>query len=426
MVAPATVPEKDAVAARLDEVGTLLKSMKGEIESLNEPVRIHRDGGGYSQWMPQESPELALAKSARMVVAPYAAGYKPFQVWKTAQDFYKSGMFGWKTADFEGSLKKAVQGMSETVGADGAFTVLPEFNKTILEKVYANDLISRCDGYQVAGNGMTFWRNSETSRASGSRHGGLLGYWMGEGGALTASKPGFAELNLKLNKLGVVVYLTNELLSDTSMALETYINRKVSEEFSFLVGDAIFEGDGVAKPFGIASATAVAGNSALLKITKETGQPAKTIVTENIDKMWARLFAGSVLNSVWLVNQDTWPMLLSLVRTVGTAGVPVFVPPGGASAAPYGMLMGRPVLPIEFAATLGTIGDIVLADLKQYITITKGGIAQAQSMHVEFLTDQLALRFIMRLDGATWENTPVTPFHGTNTQSSFVALATRA
>jgi hypothetical protein len=48
---------------------------------------------------------------------------------------------------------------------------------------------------------------------------------------------------------------------------------------------------------------------------------------------------------------------------IGTGGVPVYLPPGGLSHAPFGTLMGRPVMPLEFCETLGTEGDIVLADV---------------------------------------------------------------
>jgi HK97 family phage major capsid protein len=113
---------------------------------------------------------------------------------------------------------------------------------------------------------------------------------------------------------------------------------------------------------------------------------------------------------------------------VGTGGQVVYMPPGGLSGAPYATLMGRPVVPVEYAASLGTPGDISLVDPSHYVTISKGGIVQAQSIHVEFLTDQVALRFTMRVDGETWENAPVVPYKGDATkdvQSSFITLAAR-
>jgi hypothetical protein len=52
---------------------------------------------------------------------------------------------------------------------------------------------------------------------------------------------------------------------------------------------------------------------------------------------------------------------------IGTGGVPVYLPPGGLSESPYAILKGRPVIPVEYCATLGTVGDIILADFTQVI-----------------------------------------------------------
>ncbi len=61
----------------------------------------------------------------------------------------------------------------------------------------------------------------------------------------------------------------------------------------------------------------------------------------------------------------------------------VYLPPGGISGAPYGTILGRPVIPTEFNATCGTVGDIVFANLDNYLTISKGGVQETASPHVE-------------------------------------------
>jgi HK97 family phage major capsid protein len=103
------------------------------------------------------------------------------------------------------------------------------------------------------------------------------------------------------------------------------------------------------------------------------------------------------------------------------------MPPGGMSVNGYETLQGRPTLTTEFNATLGTQGDLIKADMGQILSISKGGIVQAVSVHLEFLTDQQALRFTMRLMARPWESSAITPYKGTsNTQSNFVTLDTRA
>ena len=90
------------------------------------------------------------------------------------------------------------------------------------------------------------------------------------------------------------------------------------------------------------------------------------------------------------------------------------------------MLYGLPVVFTEFNKTLGTSGDIILADWSQFKLANKGAIEVASSMHVEFVTAQNAWRFIVSYDGqCTWESA-LTPKNGTGTISPFVALATRS
>ena len=128
----------------------------------------------------------------------------------------------------------------------------------------------------------------------------------------------------------------------------------------------------------------------------------------------------------WFINQDIEPQLLALDFPVGTGGIPAYLPPGGLSQSPFGTLLGRPIIPVEYASTLGTVGDISLVDLSQYIMIDKGGIQAAESMHVQFLTDQMAYRWVYRVDGQPAWRTALTPANGSATQSPFVTLATRA
>lgn len=354
------------------------------------------------------------------------AGYVPYGEFKSASDFIRAGLEGAGRPRFEERVHNhfkqfgAVAGMSEGIGSDGGYTVMPEFSDRIIDRVYSNTLWSQTDNFNVTGNNMTFLANAETSRATGSRHGGLRGYIIGEGGTITSSKPTFREITLKLVKFGVVVYFTNELLSDGGSILEEYVVRKASEEFSFMGGDYLVNGTGAGQPLGILNAPS------LISITKETGQPATTLVAENIIKAYSRFYAPNLPRMQWLHNQDIQPQLDTMSIAVGTGGELVYNPPNGLASAPFGTLRGRPLQPTEFNATLGTVGDIIAADLSQMLSINKGGVSQAVSMHVEFLTDQLAMRLIVRQNARPWETAAITPYKGSNTQSSFVAVQTRS
>jgi HK97 family phage major capsid protein len=319
-------------------------------------------------------------------------------------------------------VTKAASGLGEAAGSDGGFLVPPEFSRRLLERVYAQEnLLARTDGYTVAGSSITFPRSAETSRANGSRWGGVRAYWREEGDQATASKPTFGRLQLNLHKLFVLVYASEELLSDAGgLALEQYLLRVATDEIGFVVGDAIINGTGAGQPAGILN------TSCLITVTKEAAQPAATVKTENVVKMWSRLWAPCRQNAIWLVNQDVEPQLHTMTLSVGSGGVVTYMPPGGLSGKPYATLLGRPVVPVEWCSTLGTAGDIILADLRHYVTITKGMIDHAMSIHLRFDYDESSFRFTFRVDGQPWWSAALTPYKGTATQSCFVTLETRS
>lgn len=353
----------------------------------------------------------------------YLPGYKGAKEggFKSFGDFLLSGLRDSKSADWQNrhaSCFKAVQGMSVGAAEDGGYMVQPEYSDKVLERVYNNKLFSMTDNYTVSGNNLVFMRNAETSRANGSRKGGIRGYWLGEGASGTKSAPKMRQVQLRLKKLCIIVYLTEELIQDGGTAVQSYVEKAAADEFNFMIGDSLFNGTGVGQPLGILN------SGSLVTVTKETGQASATINAANIDKMWARRFsAESGYN--WFHNQDCGPQLDSLSQAIGTAGIALYRPSNGLAGIMPQLLKTAPRVETEFNATCGTVGDLLLADFSQVLSIAKGGVSQMASTHVEFLTDQTALKFTMRLDARPWDDTALTPYKGSATQSAFVCLETR-
>jgi HK97 family phage major capsid protein len=319
----------------------------------------------------------------------------------------------------------AVSGLSEGIPADGGFLVQTDFQSTLMTRLHETSVMwNRAKNINISSNanGVKINAVNETSRADGSRWGGVQAYWAAEAAAKTDSKPEFRQIELNLKKLIGLCYATDELLQDAS-ALESVLMTAFPEEFGFKLDDAIINGLGAGQPLGILAA------GCLVTVAKEVGQAAATIVYENIMKMWSQLWAPSQARSAWFINQSCYPELFNMSLAVGAGGSAVYIPPGGASASPYGTLFGRPVIPIEQAATLGTVGDIILADMSQYITATKGGIDTASSIHLRFNYDETTFRWVFRCDGQPSWNAALTPYKDaavTKPVSPFVVLATRA
>jgi HK97 family phage major capsid protein len=311
-------------------------------------------------------------------------------------------------------------GANELIGSEGGFLLEPSFVAELLKPLHdAGPFSSRAAKLSIGpnANGITVRAVDETSRATGSRWGGIRGYRLAEAATKTASQPTFRLMELRLKKFAVLMYATEELLQDTT-ALGGIIQQGASEELDFMVNDDILNGAGAAGPMGILA------SPALVTVAAEGGQLADTVVTENIVRMWARMHPRSKGNSVWFINPNVTPQLYMLEFVVGVGGFPAFMGPGALPNAPSGSLLGRPVVETEFNPTLGNVGDIVLADMSQYIMIDKD-VQAASSIHVQFVTDQVAFRFVYRCDGQPKIAAPLTPYQGVDTLSPFVALAAR-
>ena len=350
----------------------------------------------------------------------------PQRGFKTLAEFaVRVQEFGANPRADDGLMRVAAgTGLSSSINADGGVLVPPAFSKSIWDRVLAksNSLLSFCMNIPIdpGVESITFPAIAESSRADGSRWGGVRGYWKGELTQLTSSQLKFRDVTFKPNELYVFCYVSDKLLRQAPGTASSVMEMAAADEIDFKIGDAIINGDGAGKPTGIV------GHAGTVSITKETGQAAATIVKENVDKMYARCHRNWRDGAVWLVNQDVEPALEQLSAVVGTGGVPVFLPPGGVTEAPNARLKGKPVIPVEYCATLGTVGDIILCNLMAYGAAVRGMVDSAYSMHLKFDYAQTAYRLIFELDGQPWLNTAITPFKGSNTTSPIVTLATRA
>ena len=306
---------------------------------------------------------------------------------------------------------------SESLGEDGGFLVPPDFRTEIMQKVQDEDqLLSRTDQLTATSNAITVPVDETTPWETAA---GVQAYWEAEQQQLTGSKPKFQNASWRLNKLTALVNVTNELLED-SAALDGYLRRKAPQKINFKINRAIVGGNGVGQPLGIIN------SGAAVTVAAEGGQTADTLVFNNITKMWSRMYSPCWSRSIWLANQDTLPQLLTMQFPGSGTAVPVFIPPGGLADSPFGRLMGRPIIFTEACETIGDKGDIILADMSQYMTALKaGGIRLDTSMHLYFDYDEMAFRFIIRVAGAPWWSAPITPRASATSLSCFVLLAAR-
>lgn len=311
---------------------------------------------------------------------------------------------------------------NESVGADGGFLVPPQYSSEIMSVIESNDpLLSRCRQIPVAGNSFIMPKSEETAHGTT----GVQAYWDSEGDAINNTKPAFSNIEIKLNRLTALVPVTEEALEDAG-ALGAWVNQIAGEKMSFKVTDAILNGIGVGQPLGLLAAPC------LVTVAKESNQAASTVLAANVFKMWSRMPAANRSRSVWIAHSDVEALLPQMTVNVknvagseNVGGGPIFLPPGGLSGSQYGTMLGRPIITCEASPALSSAGDLVLADMSQYIAITKGAVKADQSMHFFFDQNMRAFRFVMRVGGQPWLSAAIARKNGSSTLSHFVALGAR-
>lgn len=320
---------------------------------------------------------------------------------------------------------------TESVGGDGGWLVPPEFSDAIWKKVNGEgSLLELCQPFETSRNSFAFPKDETTPWDNSN---GIKVFWEGEGETFTESKPKFEIGTARLNKLVALVKVTEELLEDAP-GLDSYLRAWTPIRMQARINTAIIRGNGVGKPLGILNA------SSLITVTKETSQDAATIIMPNIEHIWQRLYSPLRNTAVWLVNQECESMLNGMAFVPSapapgaglngmTAYAPVYLPNGSIAGQPNATLKGRPVIFTQACSQLGTVGDIILTDLKQYMALRKAqaqGIQVDTSIHLHFDQAVDTYRFMFRMTGQPMWTSTIAAENGSATYGWAVTIETRS
>lgn len=355
----------------------------------------------------------------KRIYNPRAMGAVLDNEFETSADYFAAI---WHNANRDAAAQAKIarvrNAFSSTVPSEGGF-LIPETLRAELLRVSLETAIVRPRARVIPMETLRvpFPAIDSTSNVS-SVYGGIVGYWTEEGGTLTASNANFGRIVLEAKKLTAYTEVPNELISDSLVSFEAFINDIFPEALGFYEDDAYLNGTGVGMPFGALQAAAT------VRVPAEAGQAAGTILWENIVKMFARMLPSSLARAVWVASVDTFPELATMALAVGTGGSPVWLNNG--VAGPPMTILGRPVIFTEKAATVGTTGDISFIDFGFYLIGDRQVMSAMSSPHFKFSSDQTAYRIIQRVDGRPWLQSAITPKNGGNTLSPFVAIATRS
>lgn len=316
---------------------------------------------------------------------------------------------------------KTPLGQNEGTNADGGYDVKPEWYSEIWDKTHEYPkLIERCNVVPAGSNTYNIPAINETSMADGSRHGGILAYYVSEGAPATASKVALTQVTASLLSLVILNYVTNQLLQDANIeAIDKVLNKKVVLEMLWQQNQAIVSGAGTTQPVGVLN------QPSLITITKSTHDSNAQIGFDDLTNMYKALYSGCRANAVWLVNPEAMAQLMQMAfqNVAGT------YPAAGLTYSvhdEYPMrLFGRPVIEVPNLPQLGSVGDIILADLSQLTVYERAGLQFDISTELQFTTLQTAYRTVYRFDIRSPWTGAITSVDGHYSFSPFIALQSR-
>lgn len=316
-------------------------------------------------------------------------------------------------------LHAAVSGASAGEPSTGGFLIQTGYSDALLARAREESpILGQCNEIPIpeGTESIDLPVIDETSRATGSRFGGVRVYRKAEAETVTSSKPKFGALKIQTSEIMGIAYATDRLLRN-ARTVEAVFGNAFASEFAFKLTDELIRGGGGDECQGILNAACTVSQA------KETGQAAASIVMENLSNMWSHVPARSKARGGWYINNDVEPALDKVYKAIGTGGseVPFITYQNGQM-----FIKGRPVQQLEQCATLGTVGDIIFADWAQYIISPQGAIEGQSSMHVRFIYGEMTFRWVYYVNGRPAWLSSLSPFKGATTLSPFVTLATRA
>jgi len=315
--------------------------------------------------------------------------------------------------------------LAEGSGTTGGYTVPPEFLNRLLS-VESEEGFIRALSTNITMGSRTLQipaLDQTTVQSSGVSpfFGGMQAKWVDEAGSRPETEPTFKQIELVAHELSGYVPVSKTLLADSGIALDQLLTTMFGKVINWTEERAFLQGDGVGKPKGIIN------SAATISVTRAGGAASTTFALADAANMWSKLLPASQNKAVWIMSQSLIPKLIQLSdasnRVVYLPNVSASMGAGGTITQSMPMsLLGRPIYFTEKSPVLGGTGDVVLADLSYYLVGDRGTIEVAASEHALFLTNQMAWRFVKRVDGKPWLDSYITYSDASTTVSPFVKL----
>jgi HK97 family phage major capsid protein len=283
-------------------------------------------------------------------------------------------------------------------GVTGGFNVPTMLYEQIWNTVIEDSIVlSRATLFPMENGNVTICCFQNENRQTDGLFGGMVPQWLGETVSSTDVTGKLRTIQLTAKKLALYTEISLEAVNDT-LALEAAVNQALATSISYYSDYYLLRGDGIGKPLGVLNDGAIVSKA-------RTG--AGAIVFADIVNMYSSLYGPCLKKACWVVSPSCVPSLIQLADTgnhlVWTPS-PVY---GGAIAGPVpNTLFGLPVLISEKLPSLGTSGDILLADFSNYAVGVTNELILEKSNAPKWSQGIMSYRGIVRLDAhGLWNQT---------------------
>lgn len=220
----------------------------------------------------------------------------------------------------------------------------------------------------------------ESTRPSGTA--------VAEGATFAVSDPTFANITLRSHKIGTLVVASRELVEDTGIDLQAFLGAQIGVALGTAANSLLTLGTGTVQPKGI-SAAAGSGVTGGTGVAGAFTADNLIALMHSVDSLYAAQPSAG-----WMMSRATMGTVRSLKGAEG------YLFQTYAAEGMVGSLLGYPVRENPYVAAAATNAKSVLfGDLGAYITRVVGGIEIVRSDEAYFLSDQIAWRASIRLDG---------------------------
>jgi HK97 family phage major capsid protein len=218
----------------------------------------------------------------------------------------------------------------------------------------------------------------------------MAGTAVAEGATFAVSDPTFSNLTLRSHKIGTLVVASRELVEDSGVDLQAFLGAQIGIALGTAANNLLTNGTGTVQPNGIVGAAGTAGNP--VGGTGVGGAfTSDNLITlmHSVDSLYAAQPGAGFMCSRATMG--------SIRQLKGAEG---YLFQTYSSEGMVSSLLGYSVYENPFIPAVAVNAKSVLfGDIGAYITRSVGGIEIVRSDEAFFLSDQIAWRASIRLDG---------------------------